>query len=116
MDNPLRMRPRRIGTLPNGCTKPAGDACEPEARRLDPPACSWRSVLYRAAWNRAQGFSTLFSSGHAIRRRGREMRAPILDQPLIAVTGGHVEKVDRYHGDNRRIWTVDIAHGEERVD
>src|SRR5713226_3116074 len=24
----------------NGCTAPAGDACEPQARRLDPPACS----------------------------------------------------------------------------
>src|SRR5260370_24748668 len=44
------------------------------------------------------------------------MRAPILDQPMIAVTDGHVEKVDRYHGDNRRIWPVDVAHGEERVD
>jgi len=44
------------------------------------------------------------------------MRAPILDQPLIAVAGGHVEKVDGYHGDDRPIWTVGIAHGKERVD
>src|SRR2546430_17378413 len=44
------------------------------------------------------------------------MRAPILDQPVIAVAGGHVEKVDRYHGDGRPIWTVDIVHGKERVD
>ena len=44
------------------------------------------------------------------------MRAPILDQPLIGVADSHEEKVDRYHGDNRPIWTVDIAHGEERVD
>ena len=43
------------------------------------------------------------------------MRAPILDQPSIAVTDGHVEKVDRYHGDNRRIWTVDIAHGKQSI-
>ena len=44
------------------------------------------------------------------------MRAPILDQPLIAVADGHVQKVDRYHGNDRPIWTVDIAHGKERVD
>ena len=43
------------------------------------------------------------------------MRTPILDQPVIAVAGGHVEKVDRYHGDHRPIWTVDIVHGKERV-
>src|SRR5260370_42128885 len=53
--------------------------------------------------------------GHARRRCGREMRAPILDQPSIAVADGHEEKVDRYHGDDRPIWTVDIAHGEQRV-
>ena len=44
------------------------------------------------------------------------MRAPILDQPFIGVADGHVEKVDRYLGDDRPIWTVDIAHGKERVD
>ena len=44
------------------------------------------------------------------------MCAPILDQPFIAVADGHVEKLDGYHWDDRRIWTVDIAHGKERVD
>ncbi len=63
----------------------------------------------------AQVFSALVSRGHAIRRRRREMRAPILDQPLIAVADGHEEKVDRYHGNDRSIRTVDIAHGKERV-
>ena len=63
-----------------------------------------------------QVVSTLLSSGHAISRRGCEMRASIFDQPLIAVPGSHVEKVDRYHGDDRPIWTVDIVHGKERVD
>ncbi len=43
------------------------------------------------------------------------MRAPILNQPSIAVADGHEEKVDRYHGDDRPIWTVDIAHGKQRV-
>ena len=43
------------------------------------------------------------------------MRAPILDQPPIAVADGHVEKVDRYHGDNRPIRTGDIAQGKQRV-
>ena len=43
------------------------------------------------------------------------MRAPILDQPSIAVADGHEEKVDRYHGDDRPVWTVDIAHGEQCV-
>ena len=38
--------------------------------------------------------------GHAIGRRGREMRTPILDQPLIAVADGHVEKVDRVWSKN----------------
>ena len=59
--------------------------------------------------------STLVSRAHAIRWRGREMRAPILDQPLITVADSHEEKVDQYHGDDRAIWTVDIAHGKERV-
>ena len=49
--------------------------------------------------------------GHAIRRRGCEMRAPILDQPLTPVADGHVEKVDRDHGDDLPIWTVDIVQG-----
>ena len=44
------------------------------------------------------------------------MRAPIFDLPSIGVTDGHVEKVDRYNGDDRPIWTVDIAQGKERVD
>ena len=43
------------------------------------------------------------------------MRAPILDQPSIAVADGHEEKVDRYHGDDRPVWTVDIAHGKKCV-
>ena len=54
--------------------------------------------------------------GHAIRRRGCEMRAPILDQPLIAVADGHEEKVDRYHGNDRPIRTVDIVQGKKRID
>ena len=44
------------------------------------------------------------------------MRAPILDQPLIAVTDGHEENVDRYHGNDLPVWTVHIAHGKECVD
>src|SRR6266704_848819 len=100
MDTPLRIRPRRIGTFSQWLHRTRGCVCELHARRFDTPACSWRSVLYRAAWNRAQAFSTLVSRrrglGHAIRRSGCEMRAPILDQPVIAVAGGHVEKVDRY--------------------
>jgi hypothetical protein len=64
----------------------------------------------------AQVFSRLVVSGHAVRRRGREMRAPIFDLPSIAVTDGHVDKVDRYNGDDRPIRTVDIAQGEERID
>jgi hypothetical protein len=43
------------------------------------------------------------------------MRAPILDQPLIAVADSHEEKVDRYHRDDRAIWTGGLAHGKERV-
>jgi hypothetical protein len=44
------------------------------------------------------------------------MRAPILDQPLTTVPRGDVEKVDRYHGDDRPIRTVDIVQSKERVD
>jgi CheB methylesterase len=73
-------------------------------------------TLGLAAWNRAQAFSTLFSRGHAIGRGGREMRAPILDQPLTTVPRGDVEKVDRYHGDDRPIRTVDIVQSKERID
>src|SRR5215471_21306678 len=62
-----------------------------------------------------QVLSTLFSRGHAIRRRWCEMCAPILDQPLIAVAGGYVEKVDRDRGDDRSIRTVGIAHGKECI-
>ena len=40
--------------------------------------------------------------------------APILDQPSIAVADGHIEKVDRYDGDDRPIWAVNIVHGKER--
>ena len=43
------------------------------------------------------------------------MRAPILDQPSIGVAHGHEEKVDWYHGDNRPIWIVDIAHSKQSV-
>src|SRR5260221_3881664 len=68
---------------------------------------------------RQKAFSTLVlrrrGLGHVRRRRGREMRAPILDQPLIAVADRHEEKVDRYHGYDRPIWTVDIAQGKECV-
>ena len=53
--------------------------------------------------------------GHAIRRRGCEMRAPILDQPLTPVADGHVEKFDRDHGNDRPVRTVDIVQGKERV-
>lgn len=60
----------------------------------------------------AQAFSPLVSRGHAVRRRGREMRASVHNQPAIGVTNGHIEKVDRYHVDDRLIWTVDIAHGD----
>ena len=48
-------------------------------------------------------------------RRGCEMLARVLDQPFIAVAGGHVENVERDHGDDRPIWTVDIAYGKDRV-
>jgi len=44
------------------------------------------------------------------------MRAPILDQPLTTVPRGDVEKVYRYLGDDRPIWTVDIVQSKERVD
>src|SRR5215471_1771540 len=74
-----------------------------------------RFVSYRAAWNLAQVLSTLFSGGHTIGRRGCEMCAPIFDQPLIAVAGGHVEKVDRDRGDDGSIRTVGVAHGKERI-
>ena len=53
--------------------------------------------------------------GHAIRRRGCEMRAPILDQPFIAVAYSHEVKVDRYRGDDRPIRAVRIVHGKQRV-
>src|SRR5262245_20120499 len=44
------------------------------------------------------------------------MRAPVLDQPSISVSDGHVEKDDRYHGDDGPIWTVGIVDGKKRVD
>jgi hypothetical protein len=44
------------------------------------------------------------------------MCASVLDQPLIAVSAGHVEKVDWDHGDDRPIWAVDIVQSKERVD
>src|SRR5215470_9239866 len=94
---------------------PAGGACELQARRLQTPARLYRFVRYPAAQNVARVFSMLLLRGHAIGRRGREMRAPILDQPFIAVAGGHVEKVDRYDGDEGSIWTVDVVHGKDRV-
>src|SRR5712664_1411280 len=65
---------------------------------------------------RGTGFLPLVSKGHAISRRGSEMRASILDQPPIAVAECHVEKVDRYDGNDGPIGTVDIVHGKERVD
>ena len=43
------------------------------------------------------------------------MRAPILDQPSMGVADSHHEKVDRYDGDNRPIWTVDILHGKQSI-
>src|SRR5713226_8625153 len=94
MDTPLRIRPEGLARLANGCTVPAGCVSELHARRFDTPACSCDSVLYRVAWSRAQAFSTLVSRrrglGHAIRRSGCEMRAPILDQPVIAVAGARI--------------------------
>ena len=45
----------------------------------------------------------------------RNARAPIFDQPFIAVMDRHEEKVDRYHRDDCPIWTVHIAHVKERV-
>ena len=43
------------------------------------------------------------------------MGAPILDQPLIAVAAGHIEKVDRDHRDHRSIRTIDIAQGKDCI-
>jgi len=43
------------------------------------------------------------------------MRAPIFDQPFITVAGGHVEKVDRDHRDDRPVWTVDVVQGKKRI-
>lgn len=43
------------------------------------------------------------------------MRTPILDQPLISMAGGHVEKVDRDHADEFSIRASDIVHGKERI-
>src|SRR5438552_11921981 len=65
---------------------------------------------------KSTGQRSIRGLGHVRRRSGREMRAPILDQSSIAVEDGHGEKVDRYHGDDPPIWTVDIVHGKERVD
>src|SRR2546427_9298718 len=44
------------------------------------------------------------------------MRSPYLDQPSISVAYGHVEKDDRYRGDDVLIWTVGIVDGKKRVD
>jgi hypothetical protein len=44
------------------------------------------------------------------------VRAPILDQPSIGVADGHEEEVDRHRGDDRPIWTVDIAYRKQSVD
>jgi hypothetical protein len=43
------------------------------------------------------------------------MRAPILDQPVIALMDGHEEKIDRYRGNDLPIRTVDIMQGKERI-
>jgi len=43
------------------------------------------------------------------------MRAPILNQPLIAVVDGHIEKVDWDDRDNRPVWTGHIAQGKQRI-
>src|SRR5215471_11314778 len=43
------------------------------------------------------------------------MRTPILDHPFIGVTRGNEEEVDRYQWNDRPVWTVDVAHGKERV-
>ena len=43
------------------------------------------------------------------------MRAPVLDQPLVAAADGYEEKVDRYHGDDLPVWSLNIVHGKERV-
>src|SRR5258708_2855107 len=85
------------------------------------PRKTVRSLSYHPAnktghlYELATGERSPGGLGHIRRRRGREMRAPILDQPFIGVADGHVEKVDRYHGDDRPIRTVDIAHGKQRV-
>src|SRR5438309_3232325 len=70
------------------------------------------AVLYLAQAPQVSG-EVLHVDGGAHARC--EMRAPIFDQPLIAVAAGHVEKVDRDRRDDRPIRTVDIAHGKERV-
>src|SRR5215467_3635533 len=105
----LQLQSRQCGPLARlSSFPPPLNACERQARRPDTPARLSRPVPDGAAWNVAQVFSVLLRRGHAVRRRGREMRAPILDQPAIGVTDGHVEKVDRYHGNDRPIWAVDI--------
>lgn len=43
------------------------------------------------------------------------MRAPIQDQPSIGAVDSHEEKADRHLGNNRPIWTVDIAHGKKSI-
>src|SRR5215469_17581983 len=112
---PLRIRPRRRGMVSQWLIRtrrwclrttstPVSDSGAPVATcSLSSCAECGTRVLH------------LLLRGHAIRRRGREMCAAILDQPFIAVTGGHVENVDWYHGNNRSIRTFDIAHGEECV-
>src|SRR5712664_2600063 len=79
-----------------------------------------RDQLAETKWHGSHVCSKLVSRrcgpGHVRRRRGREMRAPILDQPSISVADGHVEKDDRYRGDDGPFWTVGIVDGKKRVD
>src|SRR5258708_20511973 len=39
-----------------------------------------------------------------------------MGQRSMGGAGGKVEKFDGYRGDDLSIWTVDIAHGKERID
>jgi len=41
--------------------------------------------------------------------------APVLDQPVIVVSDGHIEKVDPYRGNDLSIRTVDIMQGKESI-
>src|SRR5215469_7195421 len=109
------MRPRRIGTFSQWLHR-TSKWC---LRTTSTPSRSSGVLVVLCSFSSCMELGTRSSAlvlrGHAIRRRGCKMRAGILYLPLIAVAGGHVEKVDRYHGDGRSIRTIDIAHGKNRV-